>query len=65
MTPAMPVPEPRQSALPRPLPAVMSTPRATRPASCGTLPSTPESTTATSTPLPLVVFQAPSAAARR
>src|SRR5260370_9658133 len=50
--PAMAVPEPRQSVLPRPVPPIMSPPTVTRPASSGTLASTPESTIATITPAP-------------
>src|SRR5260370_24318491 len=50
--PAIAVPEPRQSVLPRPVPPIMSSPTVTRPASSGKLASTPESTIATITPAP-------------
>ena len=44
---AIAVPVPRQSVSPRPFPTVTSAPTAIRPLSCSSLPSTPESTTAT------------------
>lgn len=56
--PAMPVPDPRQSVLPRPEPETTSAPTAMCPANWGRLPSAPESTMATSWPLPRLRFQA-------
>src|SRR5262249_49722976 len=62
---AIAVPVPAQSVLPPPLPAAMSAPSATCPLSCVRLASTPESTTATTSPSPRLPDQAWPTARRR